>query len=435
MPTVSIEFVINSKEREAAPIHTQFRGALDHEREHMIIRDSLRCETCGTLHVVRIGMGQEERQEHRFPCRHCGEDIALTLVVDYENTRSHVVFNENATHALEEPGAKIVNLDANFPIPDDLQGVDKVFPRFEQVRALAKVTDFDAPQLRQRPDYAAEWKLLRKAWSLHRSGQKPLSRACIKTGSATYYAHDPLDGLPDWLWRFVSGLSGPRFHEACAEAMNFMAPFKGTPRFEQLLENYGATMAPGRGIKYFTLLNAYFNAYSEFAQLQFALTRGLELDDPSYRVGSADFDRVRMFYGNAFETLADMVDLLAFVNNIALGRDFDKFAVLSVKKYYELDKSGRFGPFAEPGPLARLCVEADNQLRNASHHNGMTFDTATQIITYRAGKGGLGDPQSISYTDYLKRCVIIFFETLNILLIELVMGQRVHPDHSLFDRS
>jgi hypothetical protein len=94
-------------------------------------------------------------------------------------------------------------------------------------------------------------------------------------------------------------------------------------------------MAPGREIKYFTLLNAYFNAYSEFAQVQFSLTQGLDFD-PSYRVGSADFDRVRMFYGNAFETLADMVDLLAFVTDVALGRDFDKFAVLTVKKYYEL---------------------------------------------------------------------------------------------------
>jgi hypothetical protein len=399
----------------------------------MIIRDSLRCETCDTPHIVRIGMGQEERQEHRFPCRTCGEDIAVALVVDYENTRSQVVFIENAAYAPEEAGAAVVNLDANFLIPDDLQGVDGVFPRFDQVRALANTIDFDAPRLRQRPDYAAEWKLLRRAWNLHRSGQKPLSRACIKQASAAYYAHDPLNGLPDWLWRFVSGLSGLKFGEACGEAMNFMVPLKDTPRFEQLLEHYSAAMAHARGIKYFTLLNAYFNAYSEFAQVQFSLAQGLDFD-PGYRVGSADFDRVRMFYGNAFETLADMVDLLALVNNVASGRDFDKFAVLTVRKYYELDKIGRFGPFAESTPLANLCLEADNQLRNASHHNGMTFDAATQMITYRAGKGGQGDPQSISYTDYLKRCVTILLQTLNILLIELVIGQRDHPGHSLFDR-
>jgi hypothetical protein len=344
-----------------------------------------------------------------------------------------VVFNENAAYAPEEPGAEIVNLDANFLIPDDLQGVDGVFPRFEQVRALAKASDLDAPRPRRRPDYAAEWKLLRRAWNLHRSGQKPLSRAGIRQASAAYYAHDPLNSLPDWLWRFVSGLSGPRFHEACVEAMNFMVPLKDTPRFEKLLEHYRTAMAPGRGTNYFTLLNAYFNAYSEFAQVQFTLTQGLRID-PGYRAGSADFDRVRMFYGNAFETLADMVDLLAFVNNVALGRDFNKFSVLTVKRYYELDKIARFGPFAESTPLAGLCHEADNQLRNASHHNGMTFDTATQMITYRTGKGGQGDPQSVSYTDYLKRCVIIFLQTLNIFLIELVLGQRDDPGHSLFDR-
>ena len=57
----------------------------------MIIRDALRRETCGKPHVVRIGMGQEESQRHRFPCRNCGEDIAVTLMVDYKNTRSWVV--------------------------------------------------------------------------------------------------------------------------------------------------------------------------------------------------------------------------------------------------------------------------------------------------------------------------------------------------------
>ena len=59
--------------------------------KRMIIRDALRCETCGKPHVVRIGMGQEESQQHRFPCRNCGEDIAVTRMVDYKNTRSWVV--------------------------------------------------------------------------------------------------------------------------------------------------------------------------------------------------------------------------------------------------------------------------------------------------------------------------------------------------------
>lgn len=163
----------------------------------MIIRDALRCETCGKLHVVRIGMGQEESQQHRFPCRNCGEDIAVTLMVDYENTQSWVVVDENAVQDLEEAGAEIVNLDANFLIPSHLQGADLVSPRFEQIRDLARSIDKSAPQPHRRPDYAAEWKRLRKAWNLHRSGQKPLSRVCVKTGSAAYYSHEPLTGLPD----------------------------------------------------------------------------------------------------------------------------------------------------------------------------------------------------------------------------------------------
>jgi hypothetical protein len=196
----------------------------------MIIRDSLRCETCGTLHVVRIGMGQEESQEHRFPCRNCREDIALALVVDYENMRSHVVFKETAAYTPEEPGAEIVNLDANFLIPDDLQGVDGVIPRFDQVQALAKASVCDAPRLpkgritqrngnccaepgiftaagRSRFPVPASSKVLRR----------PTTRMTLLTACRI--------GFGD----FVSGLSGPGFGEACVEAMNFMIPLRDTP--------------------------------------------------------------------------------------------------------------------------------------------------------------------------------------------------------------
>jgi hypothetical protein len=397
----------------------------------MIIRDALRCETCGKLHVVRIGMGQEESQQHRFPCRNCGEDIAVTLMVDYENTRSWVVFDENAVQDSQEAGAEIVNLDANFLIPSHLQGADLVSPRFEQIRDLARSIDESAPQPHRRPDYAAEWKLLRKAWNLHRSGQKPLSRVCVKTGSAAYYSHEPLTGLPDWLWRLTSALAGQRFDEAFVQATSFMEPLQQTPQFEALLDYYHETMAPSRRIKYFTLINAYFNAYSEFSQVQLAVTRELDLDE-TYEAASSDFDRTRMFYGNAFETLADMVDLLAFANNVAQGRNFGEFVQLTLKRYYELDKPGRFNPFAATSALAALCPEADNQLRNASHHNNMALNAATQVITYHVGKGGQGEERSLSYTEYLKRCVVIFLQAVNVLRLELILGQR-GQGHSLFN--
>lgn len=402
----------------------------------MIIRDALRCGTCGTLHVVRIGMGQEEREAHRFSCRKCKEGIAITLMVDYENTRSWVECDENAERAPEEPGAEIVNLDANFLIPAHMQGVDLAFPRFSRMQELAdkmrgrpdlpQVTLEDYTRMAcerpyRRPDYAAEWRDLRKAWNLHRNRQMPLSRATVKKGSALYYASEPLSGLPDWVWRLSREITASQFEPPVIEFFEVIKPIMKAPGFKALAKYYAKTMAPARGIKYYTLLNAYFNAYSEFSQAQFSVTLGLDLD-AQYRASSSDFDKTRMFYGNAFEVLADVVDLLALVNNLVRGRAFDEFETLTLKRYYEIDKSKRFAVFAATPAFAALCIEADNQLRNASHHNDMSFDAGSQIISYRTGKGSDAKEQSITYTQYLTRCVVIFMQVVNLLRIELILG-------------
>src|SRR5580698_4007732 len=93
----------------------------------MIVRSAITCNTCGKLHVVRIGMGQEEHQSHRFPCRGCGEDIGVGLQVDYANVNAWPVAELNCALAQEDVGADIVNLDANFVIPISDQGQDMAF--------------------------------------------------------------------------------------------------------------------------------------------------------------------------------------------------------------------------------------------------------------------------------------------------------------------
>src|SRR5258707_7828171 len=139
------------------------------------IRGALRCGTCSKLHVVRIGMGQGEYQSHKFACRGCKEQIGVGLKVHYETLGAEILPEENAELADEETGAEIVNLDANFLIPQDQQGVDHAFPRLDQMHSLvtktmrrledAGIDINNLPQSKDRRlDYAEESLLLRKAW-------------------------------------------------------------------------------------------------------------------------------------------------------------------------------------------------------------------------------------------------------------------------------
>ena len=61
------------------------------------------------------------------------------------------------------------------------------------------------------PDIATEWKLLRKAWSLHRNGRYKLSQKRVDDAACRLYASDPVNDLDEWLWRFLGYLGQPTY--------------------------------------------------------------------------------------------------------------------------------------------------------------------------------------------------------------------------------
>lgn len=132
-------------------------------------------------------------------------------------------------------------------------------------------------------------------------------------------------------------------------------------------------------------MRAYLGVFIELSQVHRAVSSGIEIT-VEHAVASFDFHRTRMLYGNAFEALLSNIEVLARLNNLIAGRRFDQFDKLTLDAYSKLDKSSRFGPSTGNVASAAICEEADNQLRNASHHNGMSFDCASGEIAHRSGK-------------------------------------------------
>src|SRR3984893_8395471 len=171
----------------------------------MIIRSSFKCATCGQVHTLRIGMGHETRQTHRFPCMNCGEDMVVALNVDFQKIAHWTEAVENAEPTAEEAGAPIINVEANFIVPEEERHKDLAFPRLTQLMAMADISEkhgslisvADIPEgmfgqrPHRRPDYAEEWRLLKKAWSLHRREQDHLAQKKITAASELLYKSDP----------------------------------------------------------------------------------------------------------------------------------------------------------------------------------------------------------------------------------------------------
>jgi hypothetical protein len=138
----------------------------------------------------------------------CGEDMVVALNVDYQNIAHWTEPVENAEPTPEEPGALIMNVDANFVVPEEERHTDFAFPRLSQLRMMADIAEqhgslisiADIPKGMfgqrpyRRPDYAEEWRLLKKAWSLHRRGQDHLVQKKIASASDLLYKSEPAAG-------------------------------------------------------------------------------------------------------------------------------------------------------------------------------------------------------------------------------------------------
>ena len=174
----------------------------------------------------------------------------------------------------------------------------------------------------------------------------------------------------------------------------------------------------------------FFTAYPEFGQVYFFVSKRLTIPN-NYRTTSTDFESIKMFYGNAYEQFTHLIDYLAFLNNMLAGRKYDTCQSLTLDEYRKLDRSARFRPFVDNIAFAAICAEANNQIRNASHHSALIFNQARQTISYRSGKGETGSEHSISYADYLVRCVRIFLQTMTLLRIELIVATDLEVRHPI----
>jgi hypothetical protein len=400
----------------------------------MIVRYAVKCETCGQPHTVSIGMGHDETQSHKFLCRGCSEEIVLRMDLDYAELSWEVKCVENCSATDEVAGAPIVNVDAIFVIPPELQGLDTVFPRFaysfdmhQAAKRAGSVVDasaLPADALNRRPyrppDYAAEWKLLSRAWSLAQNGNVVLSEKRIAEASAKLYPHDPLENLQDWVWRLALFLTNPHYQPIFDRAMRALGRME-KPELVPDFAHYYETVAKERATRYLNVFKNFFSGYAEFSQVYFFVSKGMAIPE-GHQTTSTDFDIVEMFYGNTYENFTALIDYIAMWNNMLEGRRYDTFEKMNLDFYHRLDRPKRFVAFASNPTLMAICEERDNKIRNASHHRGFVLDKSSQIVRYHAGKGGSGPEQTISYVGYLERCVRLFLQTITLLRLELMIS-------------
>jgi predicted RNA-binding Zn-ribbon protein involved in translation (DUF1610 family) len=392
----------------------------------MINRTWIKCLSCEKPITARIQVGHEREQAVVFACPHCGTDIRLTLILD-EPPLVKVRWDDNCDDGTEE--GTIVNIGAGFTIPKDKLHLDKYFPSFDAPRPTG--SEIHLPAGIQGPllldsavalgtlPYAAEkWSVLHKALNFHRTGQADH----LATQLSSYWGDDDRDArtIDEALYNFFGTFLMPR-------VVSWLDPLAGSLKaaheansreYISLVAHYDADLKAERFKSYTEIFTEYFRAYSDFSQTLVYVR--LERDLPEGATAtSTDFDKTRMFYGNAFEVLGSHLDVIAALNNVLEGRSFDTFKTMDLKKYRSLNKASRTQCFESNALLSWLVRDYDSTIRNASHHRWFRLDESKSRISYRSG--GTGALNSMTYAEYLVRCNRMAAQLMVLACMELVL--------------
>lgn len=363
--------------------------------------------------------------------------MVVALNVDYENVSALPEAVENSVVATETPDSLVVNVHANYVIDEAERYEDRTFPHMLQMHLQTRAADeygslvpasYDGinrgnmPRPLRRPDFADEWQLLKKAWSLHSRGRDKLADKELAAASERFHSDDPLNDLPDWIWRFCMYLGAQKYEVVLRAMMGEIREGISDGRLTAFLDEHASTAAT-RARRYFEVLRDYFAGWGEFSQVHFAVAKGMPVLE-GHVATTSGFNAVRMFYGSAFEAFASSVDILAFMNNVLEGRDWDRFRNVDAETYLKSDKAKRFDAFADRKAFSDLCEERDSGLRNASHHGALHFDADEGGLAYRSGKGNTGELVTLSYAQYLSRSSALFFQMVTLLRFELLICQN-----------
>ncbi len=396
----------------------------------MIVREYASCDECGTVHVLRIGMGGEPIQAHHFECRTCGQEMGITL-----EEKVGMTFGPNATRATRDDSAPVINLHPSFVFTKEDIGRADAFPSIElssklvdaMLEARARVgLPGELPPLAESPRRARvtqEWPQLRAAWSLSRNGKADLAQKRIDSFVSNAGYEDTPTSIQDWIFQFIGDLTRPYFERLWEGLFEQLSVAVQKADFERFVAFYDTELSAAHSRRYFEICKAYLGALTEFSQVHQLVASDIAVDD-GHVAASSNFDLTRMFYGNAFEAFGDNVEILTAINNLIEDRPFDQLASITFEKYRATDKAGRTRAFAENPALSAVAAEFDNQMRNASHHGGMTFDRASGLIEYRAGKGGQGVAENISYAAYLARSSRLFIQLMLVFRLEILIANK-----------
>lgn len=378
----------------------------------MVIRGYGKCNTCESAYMLRAGVGIEKHQLHNFDCHGC--ELPIVVAVRSNAPEAHFEVEENISLCSEIKGDYIViNLHPNFAFTDKNLHDPMAFPSIEynekiipHLRMMPNQKQQDTALQFDIPNTRNLWGVVKNVLSLElkKGNEKALKRTIFNYQSQRrkYIVDTKIETPIEVLNNFFDCLFYPRINEILDPAMSLVGDIKKLhpEEFSRFVAFFNSDIKNEQYIRYTSIFSDFFKIHTQLGQLM--IHARLNDDDVGERiVGSKSFEDVKLYYGQAYETLTSAFVTLAALNNINSGRKYDEFSSMTLNKYIkDVEKAKRANPFKDTPAFITFADGLDSTLRNGSHHASIWRDG--EKIFYRSG--GAGQERDITYAKYLHMC-------------------------------
>lgn len=410
-----------------APLNAALTVFGDHT---VVISQNVECQICHREYFVRVAIGLDSFQKHYFDCLDCEQPIGIA--VRSSPPSGHIEVVENCKLGGFDRTKTIINLHPNFCFPVDKFHDETYFPSIEGVELLI-------PHMRGRPghflqDVASQfdipnadtlWGQVKALYQLsHLDGKdKPIQKLLAgynKQRSKVKATECECSSYIDVMNEFYDSLFYPRVNELFQPVAELIDQLYEEGKLDEFYDFYQTSLRAQNAQRYLSALSSFFNFREILGQLAYrARINNSDVDD--LMVGSKNFDVIKLFYGEVYESLTSNFTVLACLNNLENGRGYDTFLRLTLPQYIkDVEKAKKDGPFKENERFSKFSDSLDSSLRNGSHHASAWREG--EVIMYRSG--GTGAERSISYSRYLYMSNVVTISLVALHMIELHMVKK-----------
>ncbi|MGU0044379.1 hypothetical protein ACVXHA_27255 [Escherichia coli] len=167
----------------------------------------------------------------------------------------------------------------------------------------------------------------------------------------------------------------PRVHDIADSIKKTIDDLKEQNLLDDFYAFYKENLKSENEQRYINIISDFMARRDYFGQLiYYARINNDAIDDKI--ISSKNFDNVRNYYGDAYESLTSNMTILACINNIVSGRAFDKFKQMTLNKYIkDVNKDSKTNPFKDNPLFSAFCEDdLESAIGNGSHHASIWHD-------------------------------------------------------------